>query len=117
MPSPAASRPPHDRSVFINCPFDSMYRPLLRAMCFTIVACGYLPRCALDYSDSAAVRFEKILDLICACDLSIHDVSRVELDMTSADASSGAHKDLPPPMLQAARTETLGADALGAGSE
>ncbi len=52
-------------------------------MCFTIMACGYLPRCALDESDSALVRFEKILDLICACDLSVHDLSRVELDTTS----------------------------------
>ena len=52
-------------------------------MCFVIVACGYAPRCALDESDSAAVRFEKILDLIAACDRSIHDISRVELDTTS----------------------------------
>lgn len=52
-------------------------------MCFAIAACGYIPRCALDESDSAVVRFEKILDLITACDLSVHDVSRVELDATS----------------------------------
>jgi hypothetical protein len=79
MPSPAA----RDRSVFINCPFDGTYQPLFRAMCFAMMACGSLPRCALDESDSAAVRFEKILDLICACDLSVHDMSRVELDTTS----------------------------------
>jgi hypothetical protein len=47
------------------------------------MACGYIPRCALDLSDSAAVRFEKILKLIRACDLSVHDISRVQLDSSS----------------------------------
>jgi hypothetical protein len=45
MPSPAAIKPPRDRSVFINCSFDGTYQPLFRAMCFAIMACGYLPRC------------------------------------------------------------------------
>jgi hypothetical protein len=52
-------------------------------MCFAIAACGFAPRCALDESDSAVVRFDKILDLIAACEFSIHDVSRVELDRSS----------------------------------
>jgi hypothetical protein len=52
-------------------------------MCFAIAACGFAPRCALDESDSAIVRFVKILDLIAACAFSIHDVSRVELDSSS----------------------------------
>jgi hypothetical protein len=52
-------------------------------MCFAIFACGFAPRCALDESDSAVVRFVRILDLIAACDLSIHDISRVELDRYS----------------------------------
>jgi hypothetical protein len=52
-------------------------------MCFAIVACGFVPRCALDESDSAVVRFKKILDLITACEFSVHDVSRVELDSAS----------------------------------
>lgn len=74
------SKPERARSVFINCPFDAEYRPLLRAMCFTIQLCGYEPRCALDFSDSAQSRFHKIVDLIVECGLSIHDISRVELD-------------------------------------
>ena len=49
-------------------------------MCFAVAACGFVPRCALDESDSAIVRFEKILDLITGCEFSVHDVSRVELD-------------------------------------
>lgn len=52
-------------------------------MCFAIAACGFAPRCALDESDSAVVRFAKILDLITACEFSVHDVSRVELDTAS----------------------------------
>lgn len=72
---------PRDRAVFINCPFDDAYQPLFRAMCFTLLACGYTPRCALDYSDSGEIRFQKILDILTACDLSIHDMSRVELDV------------------------------------
>lgn len=67
-----------DRSVFINCPFDHAYIPLLRAICFTVRAIGYVPRCALDMSDSGDVRFTKILDMLSACDRSIHDLSRVE---------------------------------------
>ena len=83
MPSQGTSSPSRRRSVFINCPFDAEYRPLFRAMCFAIVACGFVPRCALDELDSAMVRFEKILDLITACEFSVHDVSRVELDARS----------------------------------
>jgi hypothetical protein len=83
MPSLARNRPTRARSVFINCPFDDAYRPLFRAACFTILACGYTPRCALDYSDSGAVRFTEIVKIITACGLSIHDISRVQLDQHS----------------------------------
>jgi hypothetical protein len=83
MPSQAGSKPARARSVFINCPFDPEYKPLFRAACFAILACGYAPRCALDYSDSGAVRFAEIVKMITECDLSIHDISRVELDKDS----------------------------------
>ena len=49
-------------------------------MCFTIMACGHIPRCAFDVSDSGAVRFDIIVRMITECGLSIHDISRVELD-------------------------------------
>ena len=80
MRSPAGNRPDLARPVFINCPFDDECKPLLRVACFTILACGHAPRCALDTIDSGAVRFSEIVKLIAACDLSIHDISRVELD-------------------------------------
>jgi hypothetical protein len=79
----AGNRPDRPRPVFINCPFDEAYKPLLRVTCFTILACGHTPRCALDTIDSGAVRFSEIVRLIAACDLSIHDISRVELDTHS----------------------------------
>jgi hypothetical protein len=82
-PSPAGPRFARGRSVFINCPFDADYQPLLRAACFAVLACGYVPRCALDYSDSGAVRFAEIVRMIAECDPSIHDISRVELDKDS----------------------------------
>jgi hypothetical protein len=55
----------------------------MRAACFAILACGYAPRCALDYNDSGVVRFTEIVKMIAECDLSIHDISRVELDKHS----------------------------------
>jgi hypothetical protein len=55
----------------------------MRAACFAVLACGYAPRSALNYSDSGAVRFTKIVKMIADCDLSIHDISRVELDRGS----------------------------------
>ncbi|HEY4942248.1 MAG TPA: hypothetical protein VII56_12545 [Rhizomicrobium sp.] len=55
----------------------------MRAICFTALACGYKPRCALDFSDSGSIRFQKIVSLITQCGLSIHDISRVELDAES----------------------------------
>jgi hypothetical protein len=84
MRSPVGPKPNRARSVFINCPFDPDYKPLLRGACFAIMACGYAPRCALDYNDSGVVRFIEIVTMITACDRSIHDISRVELDRRSS---------------------------------
>jgi hypothetical protein len=70
------ARPP--KSVFINCPFDEAYKPILRAITFTVVLSGYHPRCALDATDGAEIRVSKIAALIGECDWGIHDISRVE---------------------------------------
>lgn len=69
--------------VFINCPFDAEYTPLLRAIQFTVIACGFVPRCALDEDNSADVRIHKILRLIEECRYGIHDICRTELDARS----------------------------------
>ena len=83
MPLPPGPKPSRTRSVFINCPFDPEYKPLLRGVCFAVMACAYVPRCALDTSDSGVVRFAEIVKILTACDRSIHDISRVELDRAS----------------------------------
>jgi hypothetical protein len=80
---PGASRkakgPAPAKSVFINCPFDDSFRPILRAMVFTIISLNYTPRCALDASDGAEIRLSKIAQMIGQCNWGIHDLSRVEL--------------------------------------
>jgi len=71
---------PRADSVFINCPFDPQYWPLLEVIVFTVLACGFRPRSALEAAGSGDVRLEKILRLIDESRLGIHDISRVELD-------------------------------------
>jgi hypothetical protein len=72
-------KPPAAKAVFINCPFDDEFKPLLRSMVFAIIASGYYPRCALDETDGAEVRVSKIAAMIGECDWGIHDLSRVEV--------------------------------------
>jgi hypothetical protein len=66
------------RNVFINCPFDERYLPLLRALLFTIVHLGYTPRIALERSDSGELRLNKISYLIRHSRFSIHDLPRTQ---------------------------------------
>ncbi len=73
-----------DTNVFINCPFDQEYQSLLYAIVFTVIACGFTPRLALEEKDAAAIRLDKIKRLIATCRLGIHDISR-----TTADAGTG----------------------------
>jgi hypothetical protein len=80
MATPRRRKPAPSKAVFINCPFDDGFRPILRAMVFALVASGYHPRCALDATDGAEVRVGKIAAMIGACDWGIHDLSRVEVD-------------------------------------
>ena len=42
---------PYDECVFINCPFDDEYQPMLHALLFTVVQCGFRPRIATERSD------------------------------------------------------------------
>jgi hypothetical protein len=65
-------------SVFINCPFDDDYWPMLEAVVFTVLACGFQPRSALEELDSGTVRLNKIERIIRACKYGIHDLCRVE---------------------------------------
>lgn len=67
-----------ESSLFINCPFDNGYLPLLRPLLFVVLECGFQPRLASEEADSGQVRVEKIRDLISSCRYSIHDISRME---------------------------------------
>ena len=65
-----------ESSVFINCPFDEDYEPILQAMLFCIVYLKLKPRLAKERNDSGEVRLHKIADLIRDSKFSIHDLSR-----------------------------------------
>lgn len=69
-----------DPMVFINCPFDSEYWPLFEVLIFTVIGCGLRPSSALQESDSATSRIDKISRLIRDAEFGIHDLSRVGLD-------------------------------------
>jgi hypothetical protein len=68
----------YNKSVFINCPFDKSFEPLLQTLIFTIIYLDYVPRITLERSDSGETRFSKICDIISACKFSIHDLSRIK---------------------------------------
>ena len=70
--------PDFDASVFINCPFDKDYLPMLRSMLFTLVYCGFQPRIGSERYNSLEGRLEKIKELIRDCRYSIHDISRMD---------------------------------------
>jgi hypothetical protein len=67
-----------DLNVFINCPFDEEFAPLLQAMLFCIVYMGFNPRLATERNDAGENRLAKIKELIEASKYSIHDLSRCQ---------------------------------------
>lgn len=71
----------YDRSVFINCPFDEAYSPLLRAIVFALLDCGFHPRCALESPDASETRILRIYRIIGECGLGIHDLSRNQFSL------------------------------------
>ena len=69
-----------DRNVFINCPFDDEYLPLLRPLLFCVLYLGFEPRIALERLDSGEARIEKIIALIVESKYAVHDISRLRAD-------------------------------------
>jgi tyrosine-protein phosphatase YwqE len=70
-----SKKPPNFRkNIFINCPFDEEYKPLLRSLLFAVIDCGFEPRIATERNDSAEVRLKKILNLMRESCYSIHDI-------------------------------------------
>jgi len=74
----------YELGVFLNCPFDDVYREMFEAIVFAIHDCGYVARCSLEIDDASQVRIDKIATIISACQFGIHDISRTE-----ADAATG----------------------------
>ncbi len=69
-----------DKNVFVNCPFDRDYFPLLRPLLFTILYLGLSPRIALETVDSGESRLDKIVRLIRESRYSVHDLSRLKAE-------------------------------------
>ena len=76
-------RPPFDLAVFVNCPFDEPFKPLLDAILFAIHDCGFAARTALEESGSGETRLDKLVRVIGECRFSIHDISRTEITQSS----------------------------------
>jgi len=74
--------PDFERSVFLNCPFDKAFEPILQAMLFCIVYLGMKPRIARERNNAAETRIEKIIELIEQSKYSIHDLSRYKAAKT-----------------------------------
>ena len=65
-----------DLCVFLNCPFDSGYLPLLNAAVFATVCCGLIPITSFAIIDPAISRLDKLIKLISHAKYSLHDLCR-----------------------------------------
>jgi hypothetical protein len=70
---------PVNANVFINCPYDEQYYPLLRPLIFTLVFFQLKPRMSFE-SNEGERRLDKIIKMIHDSALSIHDLSRYKAD-------------------------------------
>lgn len=73
------NRPPYEKSVFINCPFDGRYKHIFDAIVFTVFDCGFIPRSALEAANEP-VRLKRIIQIINSSLYAIHDLSRAGVD-------------------------------------
>ncbi len=89
MAKQRTAKPPTSKAVFVNCAFDDGFRPILRAIVFTVVASGSRPRSAPDATDGAEVRLGKIAAVIGDGDWSIHDLPPVQVEDGRGHASTG----------------------------
>lgn len=66
---------PFESNVFINCPFDKDYTPLLRTLTFVLLYLELEPNLSQTLS-SSTIRINQIKQHIKNCKYSIHDLSR-----------------------------------------
>jgi hypothetical protein len=67
-----------ETSVFVNCPFDKDYAPLLEAALFCIVSLGFTPYLANARLEAGENRLDKIVEMIRRSKYSLHDLSRAK---------------------------------------
>ena len=65
-----------DLSVFINCPFDREFEPILDAIMVTIACCGFSPRSARESERISTPRIERMKGALFSSKYSIHDFTR-----------------------------------------
>lgn len=65
------------KNVFVNCPFDNYYFPLLKPLLFTLIYVDLNPQIS-ETSDSGVNRLQTIKELMAVSKYSIHDLSRME---------------------------------------
>lgn len=66
---------PFETNVFINCPFDKEYTPLLRTLVFVLLSLDLEPKLSQTLS-SSTIRINQIKQHIRNCKYSIHDLCR-----------------------------------------
>ena len=71
-----------ETNVFLNVPFDRKFERPFVALVVGVVAHGGIPRCVLELPSSKQ-RLARLLRLIRSCDISFHDLSRVQSTRTT----------------------------------
>ena len=66
----------YSSNIFINCPFDSDYYPLLKSLLFTCLFCKLNPKLS-ETKDGDDIRIRQIQSLIVKSKYNIHDISRI----------------------------------------
>ena len=66
-----------ENNIFINCPFDNEFKPILKTIIFGAVYLGYKPLLS-ETTNSAESRIAGIQNLISKAKYSIHDLSRMK---------------------------------------
>ena len=72
--------PSWELNVFLNVPYDDQFVDLFLAYISGLIALGLEPRASLEIPGGGA-RLDKITELIAQCSHSVHDLSRVEVDL------------------------------------
>jgi hypothetical protein len=67
---------PDPNAVFVNVPFDLSYEPLFVTLIGSLVFLGQEPHCVLEVREKGDGRLLRIVELMRACRMSIHDLSR-----------------------------------------